>query len=123
MRRRNRIKQYNKQRRQRLSVSFDSFEFINWKQYMNRKTAGWLVLAILVIVQVFFTIQTSAMGAELSLYEHKSIELTKENQELKTALVSQSSLSETQEKAEELGYVRPSTIVFVKENAPVTALR
>jgi hypothetical protein len=110
MKRRNRIKQQRK---------LD----LNWKQYANKRMFGWVVLAVLVIVQVFFTIQTSAMGAELSLYEHKSIELTKENQELKTALVSQSSLSETQEKAQELGYARPSTIVFVKENAPVTALR
>lgn len=110
MRRRNRIKQQRK-------------VDINWKQYANKRTFGWVILAVLVIVQVFFTIQTSAMGAELSMYEHRSIELLKENQELKTALVSHSSLSETQAKADELGYARPASIVFVKENAPVTALR
>ena len=110
MRRRTRIKPQRK-------IEFD------WKKYANKRMAGWLVLAVLVIVQVFFTIQTSAMGAELSMYEHKSIEFTKENQELKTALVNQSSLSETQTKADELGYARPSTVVFVKEKQPVTALR
>ena len=110
MKRRNRIKQQRT-------------HSIEWKKYATKGMLIWAVLGVLVSIQIFFTIQTSTMGAELSVLEHKSIELTKKNQELKASLVSKSSLSDSQQKAETLGYLRPSKVVFVKENAPVTALR
>lgn len=84
---------------------------------------GWVILGILIVTQIFFTIQTATMGAELSMLEHKSIEITKKNMELQAQLVSRSSLSESQEAAENLGYIKPMNVVFMKNNAAVTALR
>ncbi len=93
------------------------------KKYLTKYTSCWIVFGILVAIQIFCTIQASTMGAELSAIEHTSMALTKGNQELKGQLVSRSSLTDAQEQIETLGYVKPKDVLFVKNNAPVTALR
>lgn len=93
------------------------------KLRVTKGTISLIVFGVLLAVQIFFTIQASSMGAELSVLEHQSMELTRKNQELKQALVNKSSLSQVQEKAEEIGYIKPSNVLFVKQDAPVAQLR
>lgn len=90
---------------------------------LSTSTIGWIFFGLLVTVQIFFTIQASSLGAELSVLERKSMEITRKNQELKASLVSKSSLSNAQEKAGKNGYIKPSQVLFVKQDAPVAQLR
>lgn len=93
------------------------------KKYFTKSTFGWGLFAVLVAIQIFFTIQTSSLGAELSVLEHKNMETTKKNQELKATLVTKSSLSDADSQADKLGFIMPTNVLFVKTDEPVAQLR
>ncbi len=93
------------------------------KKYLTRTSFGWGFFAVLVAIQIFFTIQASSLGAELSVLEHKNMQIAKTNQELKAALVTKSSLSDAGSQADKLGFVKPTNVLFVKQDEPVAQLR
>jgi len=61
----------------------------------------------------YITIETATSGAELSALERKEAKLAQENREIKDSIVIDSSLTEMDEKSEELGFSKPSQIIYI----------
>lgn len=76
-----------------------------------------VVLTFLAIVVLggftFITIETATSGAELSVLERKEAILSEENRELKDTIVKDSSLVEMDEKSQDLGFTKPSQIIYI----------
>jgi cell division protein FtsB len=89
---------------------------------IGKKQVVWLLLFIFVSFQVFLTVQTSSSGALLIELEQKQIEFEDENKKLNEELVKHTSLSTTEEKAEELGFVKPQETVFIADEESVSLL-
>ena len=66
-----------------------------------------------IIATVLLTIQTATSGAKIANLETKQEELAKENRELNDRLVRMSSLTKISEEADELGFVKPSDILYL----------
>jgi len=80
------------------------------------------VVVVFVIATVLLTIQTATSGARIAQLEEKQDELTRENRELNDKLVRTSSLTQISEDASELGFHKPSDIVYLT-SAEDVALR
>ncbi len=61
----------------------------------------------------YITIETATSGAELSALERKEAKLAQENREIRDSIVIDSSLTEMDEKSEELGFSKPSQIIYI----------
>ncbi len=66
-----------------------------------------------IIATVLLTIQTATSGAKIANLENKQEELAKENRELNDRLIRMSSLTKISEEADELGFVKPSDIIYL----------
>ena len=80
------------------------------------------ILAIVFIASVFFAIEAASMGATLAYLEQQKTDLLKENAELSSQLVSLSSLRKAGEKAKDLGFGKPSNVVYITEEEVVAML-
>jgi hypothetical protein len=80
------------------------------------------IVALFVIATVFFTIEVSTLGAQLAELEREETNLIKEKQDLSNQLVNSSSLSEMGEKAEDLGFKKPSEVIYISEKEAVAKL-
>lgn len=80
------------------------------------------ILAIFVITTVFFAIEASTLGAYLAKLENEEAMLIKEKQEYSNQLVNSSSLSGMGEKAEQLGFIKPSDVIYISEKEAVAKL-
>ena len=80
------------------------------------------LLIVLVIANVFFTVNVSASGAELTNIEKTQSDLLSKNQELTDKITNESSLSTIGEKADSLGFSKPENIVYVTTIEPVAKL-
>lgn len=79
------------------------------------------VLVLLVVANVFYTIGASSNGAELTYVEGKVKELSLNNQSYQDKIMDNSSLQGISVKAEELGFTKPSDIVYIAGESAVTA--
>jgi len=70
-------------------------------------------LFILLCVTVFFAIEAAASGATLSELETKVTVLRKENFEINELVVKKSSLTQIQERSQELGFKPADNIFYV----------
>lgn len=101
-----------------------------YNQINKRKTvAGFNVpmtlfpiLAIFVIATVFFAIEASTLGAHLAKLENEEAILIQEKQEYSNQLINSSSLSGMGEKAEQLGFKKPSDVIYISEKEAVAKL-
>ena len=96
-----------KHRRKKMHIKKRRFVLI------NRKKLTWLALAVFVVLQVFFTIQTATSGAELATLETEREQLLKENRMLAGRLVQSTSLTEIQENTGELEFSKPKNLFYV----------
>ncbi|RLC32136.1 hypothetical protein DRH13_02100 [Candidatus Woesebacteria bacterium] len=80
------------------------------------------ILAIFVIATVFFAIEASTLGAHLAKLENEETMLIKEKQEYSNQLINSSSLSGMGEKAEQLGFKKPSEVIYISEKEAVAKL-
>ena len=88
----------------------------------NVSMALFPILAIFVIATVFFAIEASTLGAHLAKLENEEVMLIKEKQEYSNQLINSSSLSGMGEKAEELGFKKPSNVIYISEKEAVAKL-
>jgi cell division protein FtsB len=82
----------------------------------KKKKITKLILPLFVafiIATVLLTIQTATSGARIANLETKEEELAKENRELNDRLIRMSSLTKISEEADELGFVKPSDIIYL----------
>lgn len=68
---------------------------------------------VFVIATVFLAIESASYGAKLHSLEEREAELTQENRELSSQMVSNTSLGELSGKSEEMGFVKPDKILYV----------
>lgn len=76
---------------------------------------------LLVISSLFLTIETVATGSDLVGLQKQSDQLLSQQRELKSYLVSELSLSGLETKSIELGFVKPSNLLYIKDNESVAS--
>jgi hypothetical protein len=95
----------------------------NHYNYRPKKKRGmFVILAVLfVVLQIFITLQSSAIGAQLSKLEKDELQMIQNNRLLSEEMVLSSSLAATKEFAKENGYVN-ADIKFIKPDEIVAKL-
>ncbi|MBU0572154.1 hypothetical protein KKH23_00510 [Patescibacteria group bacterium] len=88
----------------------------------NISMALFSILAMFIVATVFFAIEASTLGAHLAELENEEIALNKEKQEYSNQLINSSSLSGMGEKAEQLGFIKPSDVIYISEKEAVAKL-
>jgi CHASE3 domain sensor protein len=86
------------------------------------KTFLWGLLLVFVAITVFFAVEQATRGSEIALLEKEKITLENRKRELTEELVQTSSLNGAEKKAEELGFVKPSNLVYISEKEAVAKL-
>ncbi|MBI3396915.1 hypothetical protein HY045_00400 [Candidatus Woesebacteria bacterium] len=91
------------------------FELPDLKKYI-------LVLSIVLSIGgiVFTTIETAAEGAEVTKLEREEASLVEENRELSEKSLG-TSLSQTEESAQNTGFIKPQKIVYLGEEETVAS--
>jgi hypothetical protein len=79
-------------------------------------------LAVLTAGFVYLTVETATSGAVLSDLERKETLLTEENRELSETIAKASSLNILETKTTELGYNKPSNILYITGKEEVAKL-
>jgi cell division protein FtsB len=82
----------------------------------------WFVLLLFIFVTVFFTIQGVASGAKLAELEKEQKDLINENKQLATHLTELTSLKNIEEAAEDLGFVKPTSTIYITEERFIAKL-
>ncbi len=102
---------------------------INKKERKSTKVLGLNIpviivpiIALFVITSVYMAIQVATSGAVIAKLDSEKRELEKENAEISNVLINSSSLSELGERAEELGFVKPEAILYIKGDKAVAKL-
>ena len=80
------------------------------------------ICAILAISSVFMTVETATSGVEVSSLRSEEAELLSQKRELEDSLIKNLSVSGLQQKSGEMGYEKPSVLVYVAEAKPVANL-
>lgn len=76
----------------------------------------WVAIFVFVVVQIFITIQTTSAGAKLVDLEEKVKSLQLENRRLSEELVHNTSLTDVEKSANELGFKKPDNTLFINSN-------
>jgi hypothetical protein len=79
----------------------------------------WPTIAVFVVLKVFITIKTVSSEAELSYIEKEIENLQKVNFALEDDLANASSLTEIENKKEELGFAKPTSVVYLSSEETV----
>lgn len=80
------------------------------------------ILSMFIVATVFFAIEASTLGAHLAKLENEEVVLIREKQEYSDLLINSSSLSGMGKKAEELGFIKPSDVIYISEKEAVAKL-
>jgi hypothetical protein len=72
-------------------------------------------------IAVFHAVESATQGAKLIALEEKVSKLNKENKDISDKLIQETSLSETQDKVEELGYTKPAQIIYITPEKDVAS--
>lgn len=80
------------------------------------------VCAVLAIVSIFLTIEVATSGVEVANLEKNEASLNEQQRLLEESLVKNLSNSALQSKSEDLGFVKPTNLVYVSEALPVAQL-
>ncbi|MGA2910769.1 MAG: hypothetical protein ABSE04_03180 [Candidatus Microgenomates bacterium] len=95
----------------------ESRKTINLKKYILIGVCG-----ILAISSVFMTVETATSGVEVSNLRDKEDQLSEQNRDLEDTLVKSLSISDLEQKSVEMGYIKPTTLVYVTPSQPVAQL-
>ncbi len=80
------------------------------------------VIAILAVSSIFMTVETATSGVEVSDLLVKERELASQKRNLEGTLVTTLSVNGLEGKSTEMGYVKPTVLVYVSESQPVAKL-
>jgi hypothetical protein len=75
---------------------------------------------LLIILNIFFTLQMSSLGVKVAILEKTYTSLEKENNLLSTKLVESSSLIRLQEKSTQLGFAKAQESLYIKAEGVYT---
>jgi hypothetical protein len=80
------------------------------------------VCAILAASSIFMTVETATSGVEVSNLRSQEVVLLNQKTSLEDTLVKTLSISSLEQKSGEMGYSKPSTLVYVTSSQPVANL-
>jgi hypothetical protein len=80
------------------------------------------ILIIFGIATVYLTIEAATSGANLADLSQKEAVLIRENDSLANEMVKNSSLNGLGKKAEDMGFVKPQTVIYISEKDAVAKL-
>jgi len=78
-------------------------------------------LAVLAVTSIFMTVETATSGVEISNLRQKESELAMEKRNLEGILVKSLSVNNLEESSGQLGYIKPSVMVYVQESQEAMA--
>ncbi len=81
----------------------------------NKKKALLVVISLLASFHIVFALQSITSGTQLVALEQEEEKLVSENRQITNQLVNASSLYQLREKAEGLGFTKPSTTVYLSD--------
>jgi len=87
-----------------------------------KPTLFWILGIALTACFVFLTVETATSGAVLAKEESREATLLQENSDLKDAVVRASSLNGVEKKSLEMGFVKPSKILYINGSEEVAKL-
>ena len=87
-----------------------------------KPTFIWILGISFLACFVYLTVETATSGAVLAGLETKEASLLQENSDLKDAVVNASSLNGIEKKSLELGFVKPSKILYINSTEEVAKL-
>ena len=86
-----------------------------------KKYILFAVAGILVISSVFMTVETATSGVEVSNLRQKEVQLSAEKRNLEGNLVQSISMNDLTQKGNEMGYVKPTSMVYVTQTSEAMA--
>lgn len=91
----------------------------------NTKIRSVVVLSLFffIVLQVVYTILISSYGGKLSKLEEQYQKVQNENEQISKVIVEKSSLSSFFEIANNEGYVKPNTIIYLQQDDFVASVR
>ena len=92
------------------------------KKKSIKPTLFWILGISFLACFVFLTVETATSGAVLAGLEGREASLAQENSDLKDAVVRASSLGGVEKKSTEMGFVKPSKILYINGSAEVAKL-
>lgn len=93
------------------------------KKRINPKTLLILTFFAFVTLQIIYTIQISSYGGNLVKLEKDYEVLAEENDKLTRGLANSTSLTTLSEEAQLGGYIKPTSIVYIKDVEFVASAR
>lgn len=95
------------------------------KEFSVKNTKNYILLGIcgiLATTSILLTIQTATSGVEISKIETKEQQLLATKKDLEESLIKTLSMNELQEKSGDLGFTKPSNLVYISSNESVAKL-
>ena len=92
------------------------------KKKSIKPTLVWILGITLLACFVFLTVETATSGAVLAKLESREASLAQENADLKDAVVRASSLNGVEKKSVEMGFIKPSKILYINGSEEVAKL-
>lgn len=80
------------------------------------------ILVIFGLATIFLTIEAATSGAKLANLEQKANLLARDNENLEQQLVTSSSLTDLGKKADELGFAKPQSVLYISNQEAVAKL-
>lgn len=79
-------------------------------------------LILLGALSIYFAIETATSGSILTRLEQEEYALSRQNQELSSQIIEASSLIKLDQKANELGFVKPNHVLYISGKESVAQL-
>ena len=92
------------------------------KRKSIKPTLVWIAGITFLACFVFLTVETATSGAVLNRMESREASLLQEASDLKDAVVRASSLNGVEKKSSEMGFVKPSKILYINGSEEVAKL-
>jgi len=92
------------------------------KKKTFKPTIFWILGITLMASFVYLTVETATSGAVLAKTESREAALVQENSDLKDTVVRASSLNGVEKKSVEMGFVKPSKILYINGSEEVAKL-
>lgn len=83
---------------------------------------GYVSIFIFVVLTIFLTIQTSLTGSKLARLEKEEEAYKRQKQEYISDFAKKSSVTAISLEAENMGYIKPSNIVYLTDNTAIAKL-
>lgn len=81
-----------------------------------------IVLFGFIVSTIYFAIKIAAIGDKLTFLNKKEVEIESRNRELSLEIVSSTSLSKFSDESRNLGFIKPSNILYIKAEEAVAKL-